>query len=354
MISEQSYTKEWIDALSRKLEYNDKALIEKVIRALSLLEHLVQMGCPLVFRGGTSLMLILGESLHRASIDIDIICPPGTDIEKYLVEMERHGFVNEKPISIAHSMRDLPATHTKVYYEISYSSSSKLKEYIKLDVLYDECPYSKVLQTPIASPFLATYGEPVMVNVATKEEMLGDKMTAFAPNTIGIPYYKGQRDCFVEIIKQLYDISRLFENVEDYSAAYKAFLKVSAAEMKYRGLSGQLDKYYEDVRQTALCIATRGQVGNGIFSHLQNGILRIKPVMYQQKYYIEDAILDSSRAAYLATCFEKGITAVERYSGNPADVAEIKLSDSVTNKLNKLKTIVPEAYYYWVKTSALL
>ena len=158
MISEQSYTKEWIDALSRKLEYNDKALIEKVIRALSLLEHLVQMGCPLVFRGGTSLMLILGESLHRASIDIDIICPPGTDIEKYLVEMERHGFVNEKPISIAHSMRDLPATHTKVYYEISYSSSSKLKEYIKLDVLYDECPYSKVLQTPIASPFLATYG----------------------------------------------------------------------------------------------------------------------------------------------------------------------------------------------------
>ena len=52
MISEQSYTKEWIDALSRKLEYNDKALIEKVIRALSLLEHLVQMGCPLVFRGG--------------------------------------------------------------------------------------------------------------------------------------------------------------------------------------------------------------------------------------------------------------------------------------------------------------
>ena len=37
--------------------------------------------------------MILGESLHRASIDIDIICPPGTNIEEYLVEMERHGFV---------------------------------------------------------------------------------------------------------------------------------------------------------------------------------------------------------------------------------------------------------------------
>lgn len=354
MISEQCYTKEWIDALSVKLKYNDKALIEKVIRALSLLEHLVQMGCPLVFRGGTSLMLILGESLHRASIDIDIICPPGTNIEEYLVEMERHGFIKEKPVSLHHSKRNLPATHTKVYYEISYSSTSKLKEYIKLDVLYDDCPYSTVIQIPIASPFLAISGKPVKVNVTTKEEMLGDKITAFAPNTIGIPYYKGNRDCFVEIIKQLYDISRLFENVEDFTSTYRAFLKVSEAEMKYRGLSGGLAQYYEDVRQTSLCIATRGQFGGGNFGHLQDGILRIKPFMYQQKYHIEDAILDSSRAAYLATCFEKGIVSVEKYSGNPVDVANLKLSGSVTNKLNKLKVIIPEAYYYWVKISELL
>lgn len=208
MISEQCYTKEWIDALSIKLKYNDKALIEKMIRALSLLEHLVQMNCPLIFRGGTSLMLILGDSLHRASIDIDIICPPGTDIDKYLVEMEKHGFVKEKPVSVPHSKRDLPATHSKVYYEISYSNASRLREYIRLDVLYDDSPYSKIVQMPIASPFLKISGEPVKVNVATKEEMLGDKMTAFAPNTIGIPYHKGERDCFVEIIKQLYDISR--------------------------------------------------------------------------------------------------------------------------------------------------
>ena len=354
MISEQSYTKEWIDALCIKLKYNDKALIEKVIRALSLLEHLVQMGCPLVFRGGTSLMLILGEFLHRASIDIDIICPSGTNIEEYLVEMEKHGFVKEKPVSLYHSKRNLPATHTKVYYEISYSSTSKLKEYIKLDVLYDDCPYSTVVQTPISSPFLAISGKPVEVNVTTKEEMLGDKMTAFAPNTIGIPYYKGERDCFVEIIKQLYDISRLFENVKDFTSTYRAFLKVADAEMKYRGLSGGLDQYYEDVRQTSLCIATRGQFGSGNFGHLQDGILRIKPFMYQQKYYIEDAILDSSRAAYLATCFEKGIVSVEKYSGNPVDVANLKLSGSVTNKLNKLKVIIPEAYYYWVKISELL
>ena len=64
--------------------YPDKNLIEKVIRAFSLVELLVESGCPFVWTGGTSLMLIHGQQLHGLSIDVDIICPPGTDITKYL------------------------------------------------------------------------------------------------------------------------------------------------------------------------------------------------------------------------------------------------------------------------------
>lgn len=73
MIQEECFTKEWIDKVSEKLHYNDKNLIEKVIRALSLLEMLVKSGCPFVFKGGTALMLILGKEANRLSIDIDII-----------------------------------------------------------------------------------------------------------------------------------------------------------------------------------------------------------------------------------------------------------------------------------------
>ncbi len=50
MISKECFTSQWIEDISAKLEYNDKNLIEKVIRALSLLEMLVQSGCPLTFR----------------------------------------------------------------------------------------------------------------------------------------------------------------------------------------------------------------------------------------------------------------------------------------------------------------
>lgn len=76
--------------------------------------------------------------------------------------------------------------------------------------------------------------------------------------------------------------------------------------------------------------------------------------MYKHRYYIDDAIIDASRAAYLATLIEKGITEMEPYSDNPLDVKELVIHPSLTNKLNKLKANLPEAYYYWSKTSELL
>ncbi|MBK7097825.1 MAG: hypothetical protein IPH58_05105 [Sphingobacteriales bacterium] len=44
---------------------------------------------------------------------------------------------------------------------------------------------------------------------------MGDKLTAFAPNTTGIPYFKKDDSMSMEIIKQLYDIGNLFDAVTD-------------------------------------------------------------------------------------------------------------------------------------------
>ena len=69
MIQKDCFTSAWIDIVSKQLKYNDKNLIEKVIRALSLLEMLVEAKCPMVFKGGTSLMLILNDTANRLSIE---------------------------------------------------------------------------------------------------------------------------------------------------------------------------------------------------------------------------------------------------------------------------------------------
>lgn len=127
MIRKECFTTEWIGRVSSELHYNDKNLIEKVIRALSLLEMLVGAGCPLVFKGGTALMLILGKSAHRLSIDIDIISPPGTNVEEYLQSFPDFGFTGLEIVERKQrSDTSIPKSHSKMFYQIAYKSDTSL------------------------------------------------------------------------------------------------------------------------------------------------------------------------------------------------------------------------------------
>ena len=87
---------------------------------------------------------------------------------------------------------------------------------------------------------------------------------------------------------------------------------------------------------------------------LQRGINRIKSFMFRGNYLIDNAIVDSARAAYVATLLETGHTEIERYNGDPTSIAALNILPSLPNKLNKLKRQSPEAYYYWAKISQLL
>src|SRR5690606_20765049 len=61
----------WMLEVARKHK-SDPILVEKVVRALVLLEKLQNSGLEFIFKGGTALMLLLNEP-KRFSIDIDII-----------------------------------------------------------------------------------------------------------------------------------------------------------------------------------------------------------------------------------------------------------------------------------------
>lgn len=359
MISPECFTSNWIENKAIESQYKDKNIIEKVIRAFALLEMLSQSGCPFHFKGGSCLMLLLKDGRHRLSIDIDIICPPGTEIEQYLKSYENFGFIDYKIIERHQRGTDIPKTHSKFYYQVAFIDDLSRKESILLDVLNEECHYEEVIETPIESPFLKIEGNPCMVKIPSIGDILGDKLTAFAPNTTGIPYIKKnkggeERDCSMEIIKQLYDISQLFEKADNLKTTAKSFYKIAEVELSYRGLDNNPNIIFEDIRQTSLCIATRGKEGNGNFEMLQRGISRIKSFIFHGNYSIEDAIIDSARAAYLATLLEKKQTEIEKYNGDPMSIATLDIKPSLTNKLNKLKRLSPEAYYYWAKTSQLL
>ena len=109
-------------------------------------------------------------------------------------------------------------------------------EYILLDVLYEDTHYKKVNSLSLENPFVKWEGEPVKVNVPSADDILGDKLTAFAPNTSGIPYIKNGLNRNLEIIKQLYDVGRLFDAATDLDCIKTAYGRIVPVEMSYRNL----------------------------------------------------------------------------------------------------------------------
>jgi len=353
MIDPASRTIEWMQQVASENNFSNITLIEKSIRAFSLLESLAISGCPFVFKGGTALMLHLNSS-KRLSIDIDIICPPGTNIEDYLREnAQSYGFSEVKLVERI-GTQNVPKTHAKFFYQVSYVTNSDT-ENILLDVLFEEIHYKELVQLPIQSRFLKLEGEHVLVNVPSTADLLGDKLTAFAPNTTGIPYFKGEKNCSMEIIKQLFDIASLFDLTDNLKIVSETFQKFATVELQYRQLNPEnRNQVLDDIYQTALCICMKGQSNPENFILLQNGIRRIQGFIHSQKYTIDSAVVNASKAAYLSVLIANGISEVTHFDPNNIEPLRNALIESpALNKLNKLKKTNLEAFFYWNELSKI-
>ena len=150
MILKESRELEWIQQLRIRYPYTNPTLIEKAIRAFSLLEALAVSGCPFVFKGGTALMLHM-NSAKRISIDVDIICEPGTNVIGYLNKTAQEYGFGEVVSGERVSRTNVPKTHAKCYYSVSYRTNPLLlageeEEKILLDVLFDEVEYQELVK----------------------------------------------------------------------------------------------------------------------------------------------------------------------------------------------------------------
>jgi len=350
MISKEILNIDWINQVSVKNRNADKILIEKVIRALLLLEGLSESELTFVFKGGTAVMILQGIP-RRFSIDIDIIVPSKIQFEDIFEK-----FLSDKNFTKAKlHERKASSSNEKLHYKFLYNpvSYSHIEEdNILLDILIESDKYEKILEKAVDSPFVKQEGPPLQVRIPSFEDILGDKLTAFAPNTTGIPYVKNSNSMGMEIIKQLYDIGNLFEEAQEISRISKTFGKIAETEMKYRELSGSTGSVLDDITQTALCISTRGQAGKGNFDILQKGISQLKTYIFSELYHIEKAVVHASRTAYLAKLLMYEETQIVRYK-NPLQVLDWSIENPVINKLNKLKKSNPEAFFYWYQAYLL-
>ena len=358
MILKESRNLEWIQELRGRFPFTNPTLIEKTIRAFSLLEALAVSGCPFVFKGGTALMLHM-NSAKRISIDVDLICEPGTDVIGYLNKTARdYGFGTILPGSRA-SRTNVPKTHAKCYYTVSYPTDSTLGEgeeegKILLDVLFDEVGYHEIVRKPIVSPFLQSDDNPVYVSMPSLMDILGDKMTAFAPNTTGIPYYKKEKRCSMEIVKQLFDVASIFDVTMDFEVARNTFSRIVPVELAYRGKQEMgVKDVLDDILNVSRVICTWGYDDKYQHTELADGVSRVRDFIHSERYNYDSAVINASKAAYLAALALAGQNEVRHFDPK-IDLSKVILSPKLDEKLRKLKKYRPEAFYYWSLVDSLL
>lgn len=343
---------EWLEQVSVITGAKDKLLVEKTIRALLLLEGLVNVELDFIFKGGTALLLMQADKPKRLSIDIDIIMPKPYD--KLLSQLEevaqKQGFLRVEGQQRKNHI-DISKGHFKFFYQPIHATRNK-EESILLDILFEENPYQKIVETPIQSPFLWVEDEIQTVKTPSFEDLLGDKMTAFAPNTTGVPYFKGDDSRSKEIIKQLFDVGNLFDVVEDLTIVRKTFHHLAKVETEYRNLSISSNDVLEDMYQTALCIALRGNDGKGNFAELLSGINGLKSYIYSSSFNLDASFIFAAKAAYLAKLISVESADIERFISDVA-VIDKMIEQPHNTKLNKLKKPNPDAFWYWYQATKL-
>jgi predicted nucleotidyltransferase component of viral defense system len=180
MILEKCFTEEWLESFKKQDKHSkiDKIILEKMIYALHLLDRLQANGLDFVFKGGTSLVLLLNEG-NRFSIDIDIICKPSREeLETILQKVVETSRFKGFELDEHRSYKDgVPKTHYGFAFDTA--TSAKYSGRIFLDVLIENSIYPKHIERPIITKWIEVKGETI-VKLPSIDSIIGDKLTAFA------------------------------------------------------------------------------------------------------------------------------------------------------------------------------
>lgn len=344
MLKAENFKMEHISMLQQTSRC-DPSILERTVYAFGLLESLVRVDMPFIFKGGTCLMLLL-KSPRRLSTDIDIIVEPGTDISHYIQEASKIFPFEEVQEQRRIGKNQIEKRHFKFFYD---SPVNKKKFYILLDVLFEENHYSTLVQKEIVNDILLTEEPYLSVKIPSIDCILGDKLTAFAPHTTGIPFDVNKE---MEIIKQLYDVATLIEECNHFSDIYESYMKTVVSEITYRGKGCTVEDALKDAIEVAACIVARGNSRPEEYLKLMSGIKSIRTHIINEKYSGEIAAIQACSVMYMAACIlkNKEFVRIEK----PEDYIKDSIGKSKYKNLAYIKKLKLEAYGYLVETVRIL
>ena len=344
MIAKENYSIEHIRQLQSQSN-RDPLLIERTLFAFGLLEALAKVGMTFIFKGGTSLMLLLPHPM-RLSTDIDLVVKPDTDIDSYIEKAKCIFPFIDGGEQERSKKGNIEKRHFKFIYNSQINAPDTL--YIILDVLFEDNHYQSLSCKEIKNEILLTEGENLTVNTPTIDCILGDKMTAFAPHTTGILF--GRKN--LEIMKQFYDISTLVDYISDYNCVLNTYKQISSSEIAYRNLHCTYHDTLCDTISSAVCIGTRGKVYETDFPHYLEGTKKLTNHVMAKGFSMEKASTLAPKIIYMAACLLTE-TPFEKVN-DASELIHMPLQSSDFQKMNNLRKVDPIAYGYLIKAEKLL
>jgi len=347
MIKTKCFKSNWITNKHKEINA-DPILVEKAIYAFELLGNLIENGVHFIFKGGTGLMLLV-PGFKRLSIDIDIMI---TESENESLNNAFNGIIKEGIFNRwEENKRSLNHKITKRHFKFYYISTVEKREsYILLDIVQSNYSFLNTIKRSIILPLFEIEKE-IKVMVSTINTYFGDKLTAFAPNTIGIPYGRNKS---MEIIKQLFDLGILFEHITDLKEISQTYKNISQIEASYRDIKTPINIFLDDSINTSFLICQldfRGSIKDKYTEELRDGITRVKSHVLNGKYSHLNAKEDASKVACMASLIRdnrlnidiKGLKLDKKYIDK---IMDINLPDEF-GILNKLKVVSPESFHLW-------
>ena len=345
MLSHDNYTEMYINYLWRKTGA-DPSILERTVFAFGLLEAICLTGLPFIFKGGTALLILLDQP-RRLSTDIDIIVEPGIDIDDYIDEAGKIFPFLSVEEHVRKGMNNIKKRHFRFQF---YSPRTQKKIHILLDVLFENNPYSQTIIKPINSSLLLSEGASLNVRMPDKNNILGDKLTAFAPHTTGIPFGKRKE---LEIIKQMFDCWALIHEMDDYPTVASVFQQVARVEMGYRGMDNSIEDVLLDTIESCLCIMGRGAIRPNDYLNFIDGINSIQGHIFLGRINGENAGMMACEVMYLASCILTEQTEYNRIV-DPTSYRMEKLTMKGAKKIGYIRNADPLAYAYLIKAFQLL
>lgn len=335
---------------------NNVANLEKAIFCLEYLGQLQEEGLDFIFKGGSAVQILLGNSWTRLSVDVDICTNASKEefesiLRKVYEKIDREAFLYSRRERVISS--DVPF----YLYRIETPALTDRSRTILLDAIGIK-PKVPTQRTPLKAFF---FDSSVEVTTPTVGALLGDKLSTVGPNTIGRPLRDSRNG--LEYVKHFCDINRLQKSDFCFEECAESYRESVGIQSKVRGKHFTLDECFDDMLITCRVASLPQQAGEQVsdkllqgetkerakneFRILRDGLRRFRPFLVDGTSYVWDKLrVSAARTALLIKMIEDNIAEDKAKAVLNANIPVDK--EEILELIKRVKTIPEEKRWFIV------